>query len=172
MKHRVGTIILLSVFVLLALGLATAPRLPADKREVARAVSDPIQLKIDRAVRLVHTGENPMEGITLLREILEEDSTQIDANWHLGQFSLTSQQFDKATSRFDKVVRYDTAGKYPQAYFWLAQGKMAEGRNDEAIPLLETYIGLESDTIVRNGVLGILERLRAEENQGLQEQKQ
>ena len=165
MKHRVGTIILFSVFVLLAVGLATAPRLPSEKRDAARAVSDPIQIKIDRAVRLVHSGENPMEGITLLREILEEDSTQVDANWHLGQFSLTSQQFDKATSRFEKVVRFDTAGKYPQAYFWLAQGKMAEGRNDEAIPLLETYLRMESDTIVRNGVLAILERLKSEAHQ-------
>lgn len=169
MKHRVGILVLLSVFVLLAVGLALAPRLPADKRGVARAEANPVQLKIDRAVHLVNTGENPMEGIALLREVLDEDSTQIDAHWHLGQFSLTSRQFDKATERFETVVRYDTAGKYPQAYFWLGQAKIAEGQNEEAVSLLKTYLEMESDTIIREGVLRILERLEAEEQQEQQQ---
>ncbi|HLV53788.1 MAG TPA: hypothetical protein VKY29_07200 [Cryomorphaceae bacterium] len=163
MNNRVGLVIILSVFVLLTLWLIMAPRLPSEKREVAKASADPIKIKIDQAVRLVHSGDNAMEGITMLLDIVREDSTQVDANWHLGQFSLTSQQFDNATKRFGMVIRHDTEGKYPQAYFWLAQGKMSEGHMDEAIPLLETYVDLETDTIIRNGVVRILERLKSGE---------
>ena len=38
---------------------------------------------------------------------------------------------------------------------------MANGETEEAIPLLETYVDLEADTIIRNGVVRILERLKS-----------
>jgi TolA-binding protein len=113
---------------------------------------------------LVQAGENPMEGIMLLREVLDEDSTQVDAHWHLAQFSITSRQISNAEYRFDKVIQYDAERKYPTAYFWLAQTKVALDKDEEAIPLLMTYLEYETDTVVRGGVQRMLDQLRNENN--------
>jgi tetratricopeptide (TPR) repeat protein len=45
-----------------------------------------------------------MEGITLLRELIQKDSTNVDAQYQLGLFSVQSGQLDKAVSRFQKVL--------------------------------------------------------------------
>lgn len=105
-----------------------------------------------------------MEGIMLLREILQEDSTQVDAHWHLAQFSITSRQISNAESRFEKVIQYDSEVKYPTAYFWLAQTKVALDKDSEAIPLLETYLEYEKDTVVIGGVERMLDQIKEENN--------
>lgn len=161
MSHRSIQIALICGALLVATGLIFAPRLPEDKRE---AQFNPVDLKINRAVDLVQGGENPMEGIMMLREILEEDSTQVDAHWHLAQFSITSRQISNAESRFEKVIRYDSEVKYPTAYFWLAQTKVALEKEEEAIPLLETYLKYEEDTVVTNGVKRMLDQIRNKNN--------
>jgi len=98
--------ILLSVLVLLSLGLIVLflmlPKHPASK-EVAATTMDPDSLKLQQAVELVN-GTNPMAGITLLREMVAEDSTYADAHYYLGLFSVKSGQLDKAIARFEKVI--------------------------------------------------------------------
>ena len=98
--------ILLSVLVVLSLGLIVLflmlPKHPASK-EVAATTMDPDSLKLQQAVELVN-GTNPMAGITLLREMVAEDSTNADAHYYLGLFSVKSGQLDKAIVRFEKVI--------------------------------------------------------------------
>lgn len=161
MSHRSIRIALICGALLVAIGLIFAPRLPKDKRI---AEVSPIDLKINRAVEMVQNGNNPMEGIMLLREILQEDSTQVDAHWHLAQFSITSRQISNAESRFEKVIQYDSEVKYPTAYFWLAQTKVALDKDSEAIPLLETYLEYEKDTVVIGGVERMLDQIKEENN--------
>jgi tetratricopeptide (TPR) repeat protein len=160
MKPGVINIILISTAIILVVGLVMAPRLPSDKRILAEA--SPTDLRLLQAVGLVQSSENPMEGIAILRAILQEDSTNVDAHWHLAQFSLTSRQFENAAFRFEKVVEYDKDVKYPEAYFWLAQSKIANDQGMEAIPLLEKYLTLETDTVVINGVIRMLDQLKTE----------
>jgi tetratricopeptide (TPR) repeat protein len=152
--------LLVSGALLLVAVLYMAPRLPAEKRIIAEA--SPTDLRLLQAVGLVQNSENPMEGIAMLRAILQEDSTNVDAHWHLGQFSLTSRQFENAAFRFGKVVEYDAGRNYPDAYFWLAQAKIATNRSSEAIPLLEYYATLATDTVVSNGVTRMIEQLKKE----------
>jgi tetratricopeptide (TPR) repeat protein len=142
----------------MAVGLVFAPRVPESKRILTEA--SPTDLRLMQAVGMVQNGDNPMEGIAMLRQILEEDSTQVDAHWHLAQFSITSRQIENAAFRFGKVVDLDQGKKYPEAYFWLAQTKVALGQNTEAIPLLQKYLTLETDSIVINGVLRMMEQLQ------------
>ncbi len=156
MSSRSLQLILICGASLLALGLIFAPRLPKEKRGMQ---NNPMAIKINEAVELVQGGENPMQGIMMLRQILEEDSTQVDVHWHLGQFSITSRQISNAEMRFEKVIQYDTEVKYPTAYFWLAQTKMALEKDSEAIPLLQKYLEYESDTVVTNGVKRMLDEL-------------
>ncbi len=160
MKPGVINIILISTAIILVVGLVLAPRLPSDKRILAEA--SPTDLRLLQAVGLVQSSENPMEGIAMLRAILQEDSTNVDAHWHLAQFSLTSRQFENATFRFEKVVEYDKDVKYPEAYFWLAQSKIANNQGMEAIPLLEKYLTFETDTVVINGVIRMLDQLKTD----------
>jgi TolA-binding protein len=151
---------LAAVALLLAVGLAFVPRVPAEKRILAEA--SPTDLRLMQAVGMVQNGENPMEGIQILRQILEEDSTQVEAHWHLAQFSITSRQIENAAFRFEKVVSLDQGEKYPEAYFWLAQTKVALGQDKEAIALLQYYLTLETDSIVLTGVSRMIEQLQNE----------
>ncbi len=157
-SHRSIVFILAAVALLMAVGLALAPRLPAEKRIISEA--SPTDLRMMHAVGLVQNSDNPMEGIAILRQILEEDSTQVDAHWHLAQFSVTSRQIENAAFRFGKVVDLDQGKKYPEAYFWLAQTKVALGQHTEAVALLREYLTLETDTVVINGVNRMIEQLQ------------
>jgi len=64
---------------------------------------DADSLKLQQAIELVN-GENPMAGITILRELVAEDSTNVDAHYYLGLFSVKSGQLDKAIARFERVL--------------------------------------------------------------------
>ena len=64
---------------------------------------DADSLKLQQAIELVN-GENPMAGITILREMVAEDSTNVDAHYYLGLFSVKSGQLDKAIDRFERVL--------------------------------------------------------------------
>lgn len=48
---------------------------------------------------------SPMEGISMIREVAEKDSTNILAQMTLGEASLVSGQLDKAVERFKTVAR-------------------------------------------------------------------
>ena len=153
MGHRGIQIALVCGALLLVIGLIFAPRLPREKRVVE---ANPLTLQINEAVELVQNGENPMQGIMMLREIL--------AHWHLAQFSITSRQISNAEMRFAKVIQYDSEVKYPTAYFWLAQTKMQLGKDQEAVPLLTEYLKYEEDTVVINGVNRMLSQLEVDNN--------
>ena len=161
MSHRSIQVVLVCGALLLVIGLIFAPRLPKDKRVVETNL---LTLEINEAVELVQNGENPMQGIMKLREILAQDSTQVDVHWHLAQFSITSRQISNAEMRFEKVIQYDSEVKYPTAFFWLAQTKMQLGKDQEAIPLLTEYLKYEQDTVVLNGVKRMLNQLEVDNN--------
>jgi tetratricopeptide (TPR) repeat protein len=98
--------LLLTGLVLLSIGLLVLflvlPKQPPSQQEDF-ATMDPDSLKLQQAVELVN-GSNPMAGITMLREMVAEDSTNIDAHYYLGLFSVKSGQLDKAIDRFEKVL--------------------------------------------------------------------
>lgn len=64
---------------------------------------DPDSARLQSAIQLVE-GPNPMEGITILRELIAKDSNNVDAQYYLGLFSVRSGQIDKAMNRFRKVL--------------------------------------------------------------------
>jgi len=50
---------------------------------------------------------SPMEGISIIRGVVEKDSTNIHAQMTLGEASMVSGQLDKALERFKTVVRLE-----------------------------------------------------------------
>src|SRR5690606_34602024 len=88
--------------------------------EQALALDDKnLSAKTGLGSALVTGTNNPMQGIALLREVVEEDPKNVEANKALGLFSLQSQQFDKAIDRFKTVVEQKPDA---ESYFYLATG--------------------------------------------------
>lgn len=49
--------------------------------------------------------ETPMQGINMIREVSEKDSTHVFAQMMLGHGSVLSGQYDKAKERFERIIR-------------------------------------------------------------------
>jgi tetratricopeptide (TPR) repeat protein len=98
----------LILLILLSLGLLVLflwlPRQPSSSGDKASVPADADSLKLMQAVELVN-GPNPMEGILMLRELVQKDSTNIEAQYWLGVFAVKSRQMDKAITRFETVLR-------------------------------------------------------------------
>src|SRR6187399_890208 len=75
--------------------LVMAPRTPSGKEEEAAAAITPDKARIMEAVALVQ-GQDPMRGIMMLREIVEQDPNNAEAHWQLGLFAVQSGQMEKA----------------------------------------------------------------------------
>ncbi len=73
---------------------------------------------------------NPMQGITLLLEVVKKDPENIKANTNLGLFAMRSGQFDKAVTRFKTVIEQKPD---PEAWFYLATSYENLGQNKDAI---------------------------------------
>ncbi len=140
--------------------LVLAPRVPAAKKELAEQ-ADPIKLRTAEAVALVN-GQEPMRGIMMLREILQEDPDNVEAHWHLGLFSVQSGQYDKALERFKKVV--ELAGDdVPDVWFYLGRTYATLDSIPQALESLRKYRTLAQDTAIIHGVDRFVRELENEQ---------
>ncbi|MFZ6050831.1 tetratricopeptide repeat protein [Halocola ammonii] len=143
MKARTLKTLAAAVAVLIIVLLLIMPKQPSStKREVASVNSDPLHQKVDKAVGMVK-GENPMEGIMLLREVLEEDSTYVPAIYWLGMFSVESGQLDKAQERFEQVVQLNP--EYVDAYWQLGHLALERAEYYEAIDHFKRVLKLSPE---------------------------
>jgi tetratricopeptide (TPR) repeat protein len=102
-KHFKAFIVLLVLSLGLLVLFLQLPKQPASTQKKVESM-DPDSLKLRQAIDLVN-GTNPMEGITLLRELIQKDSANVDAQYYLGLFSVKSGQYDKAINRFNTVLK-------------------------------------------------------------------
>lgn len=102
-----------------------------------------VEQKLSDAVSLVKGGSDPMKGIMMLREILLEDSNNLEAHFILGEFSMQSGQWEKAKQRFQKVLELDS--NYHDAYFNLASTEVRLGDTTRAVSIYEKFINLTKD---------------------------
>jgi tetratricopeptide (TPR) repeat protein len=103
MSKKTSLILLITASLGLLVLFLYMPKLPSTVREKAEKPIDKDSLKLMQAIELVN-GPNPMEGITILREIVADDQDNVDAHYWLGVFSVKSGQYDKAIERFNKVM--------------------------------------------------------------------
>ncbi|GIV34965.1 MAG: hypothetical protein KatS3mg031_2500 [Chitinophagales bacterium] len=97
---------------------------------------DNTDAKIDLAMVFMEgPASQVMEGVMLLREVVEQDSNNITAHLILGRYGIISGQFDKAIQRLQKVLSLDSLNA--EAYLYLAEAYESLGRNEEAIEMLE-----------------------------------
>lgn len=85
---------------------------------------------------------NPMAGIALLREVVDADPRNLEANKTLGLFSLQSRQFDLAIDRFKIVLEQKPDA---ESFFYLATGYENIGMKNEAIAAFQKSKELAAD---------------------------
>ena len=87
------------------------------------------------------SGSNPMQGIMMLREVLEQDPENELAIYNLGILAITSGQMDKALKRFEKLRELNSES--PEANFYLGYCLFETGRPKEALPYFEKVLELD-----------------------------
>lgn len=139
---RIAIVVLVGlVLIVLFLWL---PRQPASVSAGEVSTGDSDSLALLQAIQLVR-GAEPMKGIQLLRGMVEKDSTNLDAHYQLGLFSIQSGQTDKAVMRFETILRMDSA--YTPALMELAGIRMQEGDNGAALKLFRDCLRYEQNLV-------------------------
>ncbi len=114
--------------------------------------------KIKLATCMVEGSNDPMKGITLLREIEKTDSNNIELQLNFAFFSVKSRQFDKAILRFNKVLKINP--NYVQAYLHLADVYEQMGNKSKTIESLRTYVDLISDPVAKEEINKYINQLK------------
>ncbi len=89
-----------------------------------------LEVKTGLGIAYVTGTPNPMQGITLLLDVVKQDPKNLKANLNLGLFSMKSGQFDKAVERFKTVIDIAPSA---EAWFYLASSYENMDRKAEAI---------------------------------------
>ncbi|MCC7301477.1 MAG: tetratricopeptide repeat protein [Bacteroidia bacterium] len=116
------------------------------------------EARLKKAVCLVEQKSDPMKGVALLKELIAEDSTFVDAHIQLGFFSMQSGQWEKAESRFRTALRVDS--NYVDAWLYLGQALELKGDKEGAIKEYEKYYTLTTDTLIRSEVRKYIDKLK------------
>jgi len=90
--------------------------------------SEPIE-NVENALKLIESN-NPMEGVFMLRKILEKEPKNKEALFNLGVLSIQSKQYDKAIERFNQLLIIDSLDK--RAYLHLGISNFELGNEEEA----------------------------------------
>ncbi len=98
---------IIAVFISIGL-LVSLVVLPISHKPTEEVIIESLDQKIERAINLVTSSPSPMEGIMLLRQVLEEDPKNIKALSALGLFSIRSNQLENAITRFQQIVEIDS----------------------------------------------------------------
>jgi tetratricopeptide (TPR) repeat protein len=114
--------------------------------------------KIVLASCYVEGTENPMEGISLLREVEKTDSNNVQLQLAFAGFSMKSGQTDKAVKRFNNVLRIDS--NYIEAYLYLADAYEQQSDTLNTIKMLEAYALKTNDLTSRMEVKKYIEELK------------
>lgn len=84
-------------------------------------------------------GPAPMQGIMMLREVVEKNPKHEMAQYNLGILSVKSGQYDKAVGRFETVLQINPDNA--EARFLLARTYASMGKKDLALKNLEMIKG-------------------------------
>jgi tetratricopeptide (TPR) repeat protein len=87
---------------------------------------------------------NPMQGITMIREVLNKDPDNQLALFNLGLLSMQSGQYDKAVERFERLLSINP--KDVNSCLLLGQSLVNLKKNNEAIKVMEKFKANLSDS--------------------------
>jgi tetratricopeptide (TPR) repeat protein len=105
--------------------------------------------------------DNPMDGITMLREIEKKDSMNVKLQLSFAAFSMKSGQLGKAIERFRKALRADST--YIEAYLHLADAYEQTGDAGSTIMMLESFAARTTDPAARTEVKKYIEQIKTKQ---------
>jgi lipopolysaccharide biosynthesis regulator YciM len=103
-----------------------------------------------------------MEGIGLIREVVEKDSTNTRAILQLGHFSVFSGQFPNAIKRYEQALRIDPT--LTETYFFIGDTYAKMGDMEQAETYLRKYKDLQEGEEVKAQVEAYIEELKLKSN--------
>lgn len=105
--------------------------------------------KANMAMTYVNT-ENPMQGILMLREVIDTDPTNELALFNLGILSMRSNQYSKAADRFKQILTNNPANT--KAKFYLGLTLVELGNKEEARKVLAEVKKEEKDPVIQQAI--------------------
>ena len=118
---------------------------------------DDLDAKANMAVTFV-TSAAPMQGITVLREILEKEPTHEKALFNLGLLSITSGQFDRAVERFNTLLLHHP-GNF-EAMLYLGYSYLELGKEELAREQFERILSSEAEETLKETANSYLESIK------------
>lgn len=122
------------------------PALNGKAREYYNKVieKEPGNLEVKSKLALTYVGtENPMQGIKILREVLQADPKNESALYNLGILSIQSGQYDKAVKRFEELLAVNP--KHSTGQFYLGVSLANAGDKDKALEAFKKAKELDND---------------------------
>jgi outer membrane protein len=86
------------------------------------------EVKAKLAMTYISTA-NPMQGVTMLREVLEQDPGNEMAHFNMGLLSMQSNQLSKAVERFENLLKINENHLKGRFYLALAYYQMGDKQN-------------------------------------------
>jgi len=105
--------------------------------------------KANMAMTYVST-PNPMQGILLLREVLNADPTNELALFNLGMLSMRSNQYQKAADRFAQILKINPQNTKVRFYLGVSLAQL--GKAKEALEQLATVKKTEQDPTIQAAI--------------------
>ncbi|TDB64103.1 tetratricopeptide repeat protein [Arundinibacter roseus] len=116
-----------------------------------------LSAKANMAMTYVNTA-SPMQGIMLLREVLDADPTNELALFNLGILSMRSNQYTKAVERFRQILLNHPSNT--KAQFYLGVCLVELGRDEEASEVLADVKKKEKDPVIQQAIGELEQRLK------------
>lgn len=117
-----------------------------------------VDAKVSLAACYVEGTPEPMKGISMLKEIEKTDSNNVNLQLNFAFFSERSGQWEKAISRFEKVLKIQPDNI--EVYLHMADAYVQMKDNAKAIECLEKYNSKVDDTTIKTEVQNYINQLK------------
>jgi tetratricopeptide (TPR) repeat protein len=141
---------------------------PAKQKDMAEKTRDylgkalaanPKNLEAKTKIAMTYLSSSaPMQGITMMREVLEQDPKNEFAIFNMGMLSIQSGQYDKAIERFLDLIAVNP--KHVQGQLLLGVAYLNKGDKKKAKEQFEKVKQLDSDPSVQATVDSYLKELK------------
>ena len=129
-------------------------------KRTTKKVQSTLTEQIQQALSNIQNGESPeaqMKGILQMRSLADKNPENADLQWNMGLFSMQSGQYEKAVTRFEKVIRLDA--QRLNAYMQMAVSYAALQDTSGARNVLSTLIEKSEGDLQERAVV-MLEKLK------------
>ena len=115
-------------------------------------------VKVSLASCYVEGSPDPMKGIMMLRDVVQKDSTNFEAQVQLGLFAMQSGQYEKAVDRFKRLQKIVPNNN--EVHLYLAQAYAESGKKNEAIAVLDKFLKKSKDQVINAQVNNYIKQLK------------